>query len=162
MPSAWLDRHHCADQVAQVLDLLVTVHFCLQTDNRAFATADDESDDEPAPPPSKAAAPGRPSAAAGRGAGRGGTAAAGGKGPKDAATRQAELRQKKLQEEAEVRLGQLVQKGGVTDGCEAGSVRQSSHQLGQLLSKEAGQLRLIKLQEEAEAKQCSALAWAGA
>lgn len=77
---------------------------CLQTGNRAFATADDESDDEPAPPPKASAGPGRPSAAAGRGAGRGGPGAGGGgKGPKDAATRQAEFRQKKLQEEAEVR-----------------------------------------------------------
>lgn len=71
-----------------------------QTDNRAFATADDESDDEPAAPPPRASA----AAAGGRGGGRGGPAAAagGGKGPKDAATRQAEFRAKKLQEEAEV------------------------------------------------------------
>jgi hypothetical protein len=75
----------------------------VQSDNRAFASADDdEDDDEPAPPP-KAAVPTRPSAAAaGRGGGRAGPAAAAGKGPKDAAARQAEFRAKKLQEEAEV------------------------------------------------------------
>lgn len=45
----------------------------------------------------------RPSfAAAGRGSGRAGPGAAAGKGPKDAAARQAEFRAKKLVEEAEV------------------------------------------------------------
>jgi hypothetical protein len=83
----------------------------VQSGNRAFATADDdESDDEPAPASAKASAV-RPSqaAAAGRGGGRGG--AAGGKGPKDAATRQAEHRLTKLAEEAEVRKG--VTKTGI-------------------------------------------------
>jgi hypothetical protein len=84
----------------------VSVSACvLQTDNRAFATADDESDDDsPAPAAAARQAPVRPSAAAGRGAGRGGAAGGGGggKGPKDAAARQAEFRAKKLVEEAEV------------------------------------------------------------
>lgn len=76
----------------------------IQTDSRAFASADDDDDDEPPPPPKQSVAA-RPSAAAGRAGGRGG-AAAGGKGPKDAATRQAELRAQKLVEEAEVRQQQ--------------------------------------------------------
>lgn len=74
---------------------------CVQSDNRAFASADDDdADEEPAPAAPKSA-PARPPATAGRGGGRGGTAVSG-KGPKDAATRQAELRAKKLEEEAQV------------------------------------------------------------
>jgi hypothetical protein len=76
----------------------------LQSDSRAFASADDdEDDDEPAPPPKQAVSTRPSAAAAGRGGGRAAAAAAAGKGPKDAAARQAEFRAKKLQEEAEVR-----------------------------------------------------------
>jgi hypothetical protein len=94
----------------------VLVVDAMQSDNRAFATADDDDDDdEPAPPP-KQAVPTRPSAAAaGRGVGRAGPGAAAGKGPKDAAARQAEFRAKKLLEEAEVR--QLVL---TVDACAIG------------------------------------------
>lgn len=76
---------------------------CTQSNNRAFASADGDEDDDEQPPPSKHAVPARPSAAvAGRGAGRAGPGAAAGKGPKDAAARQAEFRAKKLEEEQEV------------------------------------------------------------
>eukprot|EP00882_Tetradesmus_deserticola_P023753 GHRQ01025864.1.p1 GENE.GHRQ01025864.1~~GHRQ01025864.1.p1 ORF type:complete len:387 (+),score=135.80 GHRQ01025864.1:731-1891(+) len=75
----------------------------MRSDSRAFAAADGDEDDDEPPLPPKHALPVRPSAAAaGRSAGRAGAGAAG-KGPKDAAARQAELRVKKLQEEAEIR-----------------------------------------------------------
>jgi hypothetical protein len=93
----------------------------LQSDNRAFASADDDEDDEePAPPPKQAVLTRPSAAAAGRGGGRAGAAAAAGKGPKDAAARQAEYRAKKLQEEAEVggRLARL--QASAAPGCASG------------------------------------------
>lgn len=89
-----------------------TQHPYPQTHSRAFATADDNDDDDEPPPAPKTPAPVRGPAAGARGAAAG-RGAGGGKGAKDAATRQAELRQKKLQEEAEV-SGQEGQKGVVT------------------------------------------------
>ncbi|KAF8055816.1 hypothetical protein HT031_006591 [Scenedesmus sp. PABB004] len=91
-----------------------------QSDNRAFATADDDDDDDDEPAPAKPAAAARPSAvgAGGRGGARGGGAVSG-KGPKDAAARQAEFRARKLEEEAEVRRGVVCLQARLDTGLAA-------------------------------------------
>jgi len=76
----------------------------LQSDQRSFATLeDDESDDEPAapPPPRPSAAATARGGAAGRGAGGRGGRGAG----KEASNREHEFREKRLADEAEVSGG---------------------------------------------------------
>lgn len=95
---------------------------CVQSDNRAFASAaddDDDDDDEPAPAPARPLPVQAAAAGAGRGSGRGGAASS--KGHKDAASRQAEFRAKKLAEEAEVSVHNLQAVEAVqADACMLG------------------------------------------
>lgn len=96
-----------AAAVVSLCTFFVTVTIFVQSDNRAFASADDADDGDIDQSAAAKPAPVR-SAAAGRIACRGGSAAGmavSGKGHRDAASRQAEMRAKKLADEAEVTRG---------------------------------------------------------